>query len=154
MQIILFENWRALPPPQTPPPLLRPSMPASVIVLNHLRTSHDPDTPLAIFWRGHRSLLQLFGSLCLQIRGRGCHPCFMIRLHTFSVFTVLFHQFHPHPFSECSVRLFIIFSPCSWCFFIIFYHSHSCSLCFMICHHCSSVLIIVHHFLHHFASFS
>ena len=128
----------AAAPPQ-PPPLLRPSMPAIVIVLNHLTTLHDPDTPSPIFCEAVQACWS-YAFLFANGGGEGCaHPqppplCFNA-IHASCLHH--FNGFHSVPLfltSGC-----ICFSFSSFSTIIMFMFS------FMICHHCSSFPITFFH---------
>ena len=142
----------AAPPPTPSPPLLRPSTPASVIALNHLRTFHDPDPPPlppAFFCEAIQACCNYSDHFVCK---SGLIPSLLHVLmvfilshqhqasYFFIVFIVFFHHFHPHPFSSFS---FLIF-------FIIFHSFHcissSFSTNFIIVHYVSSLVIIVHQF--------
>ena len=128
MQIFLFANAGGTAPPPTRPPLLRLSMPANVIVLNHLHTFHDPDTPpLAsqacssssnhLQIRGGRGLRPPATPPALNAIHASCPRGFIIASSgfiLFVVFIVIVHHFSPHPFSSFSIICIIAHyvSPC------------------------------------------
>ena len=157
MQIIWFANGGRCAPP-TPPPLLRPSMPASVIVLNHLRTLHDFGTP-GFFVRP--SKLAAVIRIILFAPPPQPPPSMpsMLRVlmvfiiyHHFStsgfilviVFILLFHHVHPFPFSSFS---FLMFSLSVIIFMTFLHHFLSVPLLFIKFHHLSSLFVSCHHFL-------
>ena len=134
--------------PNPPPPLLRPAMPANVVVLNHLRPFHDHDTPIIriILFANRAGGAPLMPSMLhVLMVFRISHHCSTSGFIQFIVFIrFLFfplRNFHPHPF----FIIFMTFLHHLLSFFII---AHYCSLCFITCHHCSSVLmyfIILYH---------
>ena len=127
-----------------PPPLLWPSTPASVIVLNHLRTFHDPDPP-PFFVRPSKLAAVIQIILFANREGGGEPqppplPLMPSMLHVLMVFILsIICQHQASYLLSCSL-FFSSFSSSS--FFHMFHQFHYCSLC----HYVSSSVIVVHQF--------